>query len=412
MTLTPEPTGTVTPDRERIPMEIWVLFASAVCVAVGFGFIGPVLPRFAKSFDVSDFEATMVISAFALFRLVGAPVGGFAINRVGERRTWITGVAIVAVSSTACAWASSYEELVLYRALGGVGSAMFTVSSMQLLVRLAPAAIRGRVSSVYASSWLIGGITGPVIGGALASQLGMRIPFIVYGAMLSLALLLVVLLLSEERLRPVEVHGSKPPMPLSEALSDTAYRAALFAGFANGWATFGVRVALLPLLMVQVVGDDRAAWWTGVVLMVFAASNGLMLTQSGRIADTIGRKPPLIAGFLVMGVATALMGPFESLPALLVLSAVGGLGAGLCNPAQQAAVADIIGRDRSGGRVLPLFSMVADLGTILVPIGGLISDRYGYGPSFVAAGLLTVVAAGVWLTARETLPSRQVAATP
>jgi MFS family permease len=87
---------------------------------------------------------------------------------------------------------------------------------------------------------------------------------------------------------------------------------------------------------------------------------------------------------------------------------VGGIGTGLLNPAQQAAVADIIGTGRSGGKVLATFQMSADLGAIFGPIvAGLIIDRLvvgSYALAFVATGVLAMLAAATWLASRETLP--------
>ncbi|HQD69482.1 MAG TPA: MFS transporter, partial [Ornithinibacter sp.] len=68
----------VTPAAEdvRIPREIWVLIASAFVIALGFGLILPVLPQFAQSFGVGATASSIVVSAFAFFRLVFAPAGG------------------------------------------------------------------------------------------------------------------------------------------------------------------------------------------------------------------------------------------------------------------------------------------------------------------------------------------------
>ncbi len=64
------------PDKVKIPREIWVLIASAFVIALGFGLILPVLPQFAQSFGVGATASSIVVSAFAFFRLVFAPVGG------------------------------------------------------------------------------------------------------------------------------------------------------------------------------------------------------------------------------------------------------------------------------------------------------------------------------------------------
>ena len=80
-----------------------------------------------------------------------------------------------------------------------------------------------------------------------------------------------------------------------------------------------------------------------------------------------------------------------------------GIGSGLLGPAQQAAMADVIGNERSGGRVLAIFQMTADSGAIIGPVlAGLLADRLGYGWAFGVTGGVLVAAAAGWLLARET----------
>ena len=90
-------------------------------------------------------------------------------------------------------------------------------------------------------------------------------------------------------------------------------------------------------------------------------------------------------------------------------SVVAGMGAGVLNPAQQAAVADVIGSDRAGGKVLATFQMASDSGAILGPVVvGLVVDRLGYTTGFVVSGVMLMVATLPWIVARETHPSRNV----
>src|SRR5690625_6061798 len=165
--------------RPTMPREIWVLAGAALLIALGFGLVSPVLPQFARSFDVSVAAASFVVSAFALCRLLFAPAGGALIARLGERRIYLAGLLIVAASSVATALAQTYVQLLVFRGLGGIGSTMFTVSAMGLIVRLAPPTARGRASSTYATAFLLGNITGPVLGGLLG-EFGLRVPFVVY----------------------------------------------------------------------------------------------------------------------------------------------------------------------------------------------------------------------------------------
>lgn len=386
--------------RPPIPAEIKVLVASAFVIAIGFGLVSPVLPAYARSFDVGVAAASFVVSIFAFFRLVFAPAGGALVQRLGERWVYLTGLLVVAASSLATAFADSYVQLLVFRGLGGIGSTMFTVSAMALLVRLAPPTIRGRVSSAYASSFLIGGMLGPVLGGALAG-FGLRLPFIAYAAALVVAALVVGLRLTGAQLRPATTGPPAPPMRLSEALALPTYRACLASAFANGWCNFGVRVAVLPQFAVAVHDDT---WVAGVALAVAALGTAATLQVAGRIADTVGRRPLVLVGLAITAVGLGLLGLSHDLLVLFVLSAVSGVGAGLTNPGQQASVADIIGSERSGGTVLSTFQMAQDGGAILGPVLiGVVADQAGYGWAFGLTALVSLVAIGPWLLASETL---------
>lgn len=396
------------PTRTTIPREIWILVGAAFVIAIGYGIVSPVLPAYARSFDVGVAAASVIVSAFAFFRLVFAPAGGELVSRLGERPVYLAGLIVVAVSSFATAFAQSYVQLLVFRGLGGIGSTMFTISAMALLVRLAPPSARGRVSSAYGSAFLVGGMIGPVIGGLLAGW-GLRAPFIVYAVALLVAAAVVAIGLGGTRLQPAEDRATREVMTLAEAWHSPVYRAVLASGIANGWTSFGVRMAVLPLLATAVL--DRA-WVAGAALAIGAVGTAATLQFSGRMADRVGRRPLVIVGLVVMGTATALLGLAQH-PALSVgigltvlfgLSLLSGVGAGLVSPAQQAAVADVIGHERNGGKVLSTFQMAQDGGTIVGPILiGLVADRFGFGTAFLVTGLVCLLGVLPWLRAPEPL---------
>jgi MFS transporter, DHA1 family, multidrug resistance protein len=387
-------------DRQKLPRDIKVMLAAAFLIALGFGLVAPVLPQFATTFGVGNTEASVIVAIFAFMRLVFAPAGGALIGRLGERPFYVTGLLIVAASTAACAFAQDYWQLLLFRGLGGAGSVMFTVASMALVVRLAPPESRGRVSGAYASAFLIGNVCGPIVGGLLAG-FGLRVPFLAYAAALVVAAVVVQTQLSHQR-RGSGPQQDRADMPLAEALAAGTYRTALVSSFVNGWATFGVRMATVPLFAVAALGAGPEA--AGFALAVFAAGNAAALTFSGRLADTLGRKPMMVAGLLVAGASTAAIGFTTGLGWFLAASALAGVGSGLFGPAQQAAVADVIGNGRSGGKVLAVYQMTSDVGAIVGPVlAGVLADRLGYGWAFGVTGGIMVVAAGTWLATRESL---------
>lgn len=93
------------------------------------------------------------------------------------------GIIVVGLSTGACAFAANYWQLLIWRSLGGVGSTMFTVSAVARLIRLTPPALRGRSTSLWSTSFLLGGVTGPLVGGGLIG-ISLRTPFVVYAVAL------------------------------------------------------------------------------------------------------------------------------------------------------------------------------------------------------------------------------------
>ncbi|MEU1981956.1 MFS transporter [Nocardia sp. NPDC019395] len=396
--------------RAPLPSEIWVLIAAAFCISMGFGLVSPVLPQFALSFGVGVAAASAIVSAFAAMRLLFAPVSGRLVQLLGERRIYLVGLLIVAISTGASAFAQTYWQLMVLRSLGGVGSTMFTVSSMALVIRLSPPAERGRVTGLWSTCFLIGGLSGPLVGGALAG-FGLRAPFLIYAVALLIAVAVVYFNLRDSRITESESAADVTTVSFVQGLSRPEYRAALWSNFANGAAVFGVRMALVPLLVVEVLGQPSGM--AGVALTVFAAGNATVLFFSGRLSDTYGRRPLLISGALVCGVGTTGLGLAPNLTWLLVTSFVAGIGSGLFTPAQQAAVGDIIGSRARGGTMLAGFQMSQDLGTVLGPIVvGAIAQRLSYGAGLAVTGSLLAVAALAWFIVPEPMQRASLASDP
>ncbi len=388
---------------ERIPGDVWVLVAAAFVIALGYGLVAPVLPVFARGFDVSIAAATMVVSAFALMRLAFAPATAPLLRRLGERPVYLSGLLIVAVSTFACAFAQSYWQLLVLRSVGGVGSVMFTVSAMSLLIRISPPEIRGRVSGVYSSSFVLGNIIGPLVGGGLVG-LGLRVPFVVYAVALVIATVVVWLALRHSAMTAPTLDEATGP-GVREAWCDGAYRAILLTAVVFGWI-FAMRVSLLPLYFTDVLGQTPAM--AGFALAAYAAGDVLVMIPAGRSSDTVGRRPFLIGGMGILALATAALTFTDSVTVALLVTAAAGMGTGLVAPVIQASVADVLYGGR-GGSALSTYQMAQDGGVIAGPvIAGVVADRFGFGPAFALTAVLAAAVAMIWVFTRETRASAPI----
>lgn len=387
-------------DRIRatgLPRTAWVLAGAGLLVAVGFGVVIPVLTPFARTFDATTFQLGLVVSMFAAVRLATSPAAPAIGVRLGERNAITIGMLIVAASTVATALAPTLLWMIVARALGGVGSAMFTVSAINLLLATTPEGLRGRASGLYQGGFLLGSMAGPALGGLLGA-ISLRAPFWFYAAMLVVTAAFVATMLPA-RAPAVSSHRAEP-RPFREVVRDVRYQVACTLAFGQGWQSFGVRNALIPVFVTEALLLDTA--WTGIAFAIAAVAQTMLLGPAGTATDRLGRKPVMVAAGLVCGVATIAM-PYSTNIGWLVLAlCLFGIGAAAQGTAPTAAVADAT--DGRGGLPVAVFSMVTDVGSIVGPlVAGAIVDAYSFEAGFLVGGLILLAGAAHALFIPRTL---------
>lgn len=383
----------------EMPREIWVLAAVAFSVALGFGIVAPVIPIFAREFGVGQTAAGLVISAFAFMRLCFSPFGGALVNKFGERVIMATGIGIVAVSSLLTGLAQNYEQMLALRATGGVGSVMFSVSAQSLMLRSVPTRMRGQASSRFYGGFLLGGMTGPVFGGVLGG-ISLRLPFFLYAATLALAGTIAMVFLHRSEQSQATSAAPVPVTTLRTALKDKAYQAALTVNLGTGWALFGIRSSLVPLFVVEAL--HRGPLWVGLGLLVGSIVDVVLLQKTGKLADTIGRRPMLLGGTAVGAAGALLLAFAPHLPAYLIAMAILGAAASMLSVGPSAVVGDVVqGR---GGTVVSTFGMASDVGAVIGPLAaGALAEHVSYEAAFISTAAVLLLGFVMALRMPETV---------
>jgi MFS family permease len=384
-----------------MPRPVPVLAIIAFLVALGFGIVSPVLPLFARTFGVNTLAAGAVASSFALVRVASLPAAAKLARRFAERRVIVAGVLIVAVSSAVCAAATSYWQFLIARAAGGIGSAMFTIGATTLLFSVTPSERLGRASGLFNGGFVLGGMTGPVLGGILTGA-SLRTPFIVYAVGLGVAAVVAWTMLPVHGDTTATVATEDAEVPLRVAVRDRRYVAAVMSAFGQGWQSNGVRSLVVPLLVVETLA--KPASWSAWAFGAAAAAQALTLYGSGWITDRVGRRIALVVGSVVTGLlGLAFIHP-GSYTVLVVVLCLYGVGASLASTSAQASVGDAIGR--RGGPALAGYQMAGDIGQIAGPLaaGALLDAGATVAAVGIGAGFLLVAAAGAVTMPRKLAP--------
>ncbi len=373
----------------EFPREVGVLVFASFFVAVGFGIIAPTIPLFAKSFGVNNAQVGTIISAFALARFASGLISGKLVDKFGERLVYTVGIAFVALSSFAAALAQSYEQLLIFRSAGGLGSSMFSVAAGSIVLRAVRDDQRARAQSLYNGSFLVGMMAGPVIGGFLTA-ISLRAPLLVYAFLLVVASAAGGFLLRNSVLaaRPTE-KSVAVKTSIRDALAMKPYVIALIISFTTAWVLFGMSRSVLPLFMVEDM--KSSAGFIGVGFTISAVVQGLYLLKAGRLSDQRGRKFAAISGLIYLCISVFLLAITFHPWVFLLSMFIGAFGSAFLSTTPSAIVGDVL--KGKGGQVIALYQMSGDAGAMVAPVLlGFIADHFGFRATFaISAALVAAV---------------------
>jgi len=349
----------------------------------------PAIPVFAKSFGVNNAAIGLMVSAFAITRFCSGLISGTLVDRFGERAVFSTGIFMVSLFTFLAGISQSYEQLLIFRAAGGLGSSMFSVAASSVILRAVSDDQRGQAQSVYQGSFIVGGMAGPAIGGLL-SVISLRAPFFVYSILLFCSGLVALFFLKGDSIgRKAKNNSTEDATTIREALAMPAYRIALVLAFIGTWVFFGMRSSILPVFVTEELNSTTAVVGYGFALS--AIVQGAILLKAGRFSDQKGRRAASIIGANIVFVGVLILTFSINTWMFLLSMIVLGFGGAFLSITPASIVGDVIkGR---GGKVIAIFQMAGDAGMIFGPIIiGWISDVYSYRTAFAFSAAIFAIA--------------------
>jgi len=388
-----------------LPREIKILTIASFFVAVGFGIVLPAIPVFARTFGVNNTAVGLIVSTFAITRFASGLISGKLVDRFGERVVFSSGVGMVAFFVLLAGLSQSYGQLLFFRAAGGLGSSMFTVAAGSVIMRAVDDNHRARAFSIYNGSFLVGGISGPAIGGLL-SLISLRAPFFAYSITLTISGLIALFFLKGINLNRGEDGGEAAQRTsIAQALSLKPYRIALVISFIGNWVLFGVRSSILPIFVIETLRSTPAVVGYGFTLS--ALMQGLLLLRAGKISDTRGRKYAAVSGSLIALVGLIVLIFTNSIWMYFLSMAFIGLGGAFLAITPSSIVGDVI-RGKSG-QVIGLFQMAGDAGMMVGPIVlGWFADTFSYQAAFISTAVIFLVSVILSFRLPETRKSHTI----
>ncbi|ODR80636.1 MFS transporter [Haladaptatus sp. W1] len=393
---------------QQFALQLFVVFAVGLTIGSERTVV-PVLGR-----DVLGVESILVIGSFVVsFGVVKALLnlyGGKWAEEFGRRRVLIVGWLVALPIPFVLIYAPNWWWITGANVLLGVNQGLAWSMSVNAKIDLAGSDARGLAVGLDEAFGYGGVAVGSWVTGVIAAQYGLRPePFYVLLGVVVLATL-VSLFFVEETLpyARTETDGEDDEeLSFSEVVERATYGdRTLFAAAQAGHVEKFVDVLVWIAFPLYLSKSGLSVSQIGLVVGVYGGVWGVLQLGTGRLADEIGRRPPVIAGMFVAGLgvlATVLVSGFS---AWLVTAAVTGLGMALLYPNLITVVGDAAHPSwRATG--LGVYRMWRDAGyAVGAVVVGLLADVATIEAAFYATAGVMVASGVVVLTMmRETHPT-------
>src|SRR3982750_301205 len=166
------------PNGERLIVTVGVMMAVLLQV-LDTTIANVALPHMQASLSATQDTINWVLTSYIVSSAIALPISGWLADRVGRKRLLLISVVVFTVASVLCATATSLPEMVVFRALQGVGGAFIVPLAQATLFDINPRDKQAQAMALFGGGVMIGPILGPVLGGWLTDNYNWRWGFLV-----------------------------------------------------------------------------------------------------------------------------------------------------------------------------------------------------------------------------------------
>ncbi|GAA2675853.1 DHA2 family efflux MFS transporter permease subunit [Actinoplanes palleronii] len=200
-----------------------VVVLGAIMSILDVTVVSVALPTFQSTFGATYAEVAWTMTGYTLALATVIPLTGWAADRFGTKRLYMTALVLFTVGSVLCATADTIGQLVGYRVLQGLGGGMLMPLGMTIMTRAAGPERIGRLMAVLGIPMLLGPIGGPILGGWLIDVASWHWIFLINVPIGAIALVYAWFALEKDNPEPSESFDFLGMLMLSPGLASFLY---------------------------------------------------------------------------------------------------------------------------------------------------------------------------------------------
>ena len=273
-------------DRDTMVVAAVVLLGAVMSI-LDTTVVNVAIDHLAVAFNASLTTIQWVITGYTLALAAVIPVSGWAADRFGTKRIYMTSLVLFTLGSVAAGLSWSAESMIVFRVLQGIGGGLIMPTVMTIMTRKAGPHRMGRVMGVLGVPMLIAPIMGPILGGWLVADVSWRWIFFINVPIGVIAFILALIVLDRDQPQPAHRLDWLGMLLLSPGLAVFIYGLAESSSYGFGslrsWGPTAVGVLLIaawfvhswrtpePLIDVRTFVHTRAGY-AGTSFFLFAIS--------------------------------------------------------------------------------------------------------------------------------------------
>ncbi|BBX38220.1 arabinose efflux permease family protein [Mycolicibacterium mageritense DSM 44476 = CIP 104973] len=177
----------------RQPKAVWAVAFASVVAFMGIGLVDPILKPIADNLNASPSQVSLLFTSYMAVMGVAMLITGVVSSRIGPKRTLLLGLVVIIAGAGLAGMSDTVMEIVGWRALWGLGNALFIATALATIVNSAKGSVAQAII-LYEAALGLGIAVGPLVGGVLGS-ISWRGPFFGVSALMAFALVITAFLL-------------------------------------------------------------------------------------------------------------------------------------------------------------------------------------------------------------------------
>jgi predicted MFS family arabinose efflux permease len=375
----------------RQPKAVWAVAFASVVAFMGIGLVDPILKPIADNLDASPSQVSLLFTSYMAVMGVAMLITGVVASRIGPKRTLLLGLVVIIAGAGLAGMSDSVMEIVGWRALWGLGNALFIATALATIVSSA----RGSVAQaiiLYEAALGLGIAVGPLVGGVLGSM-SWRGPFFGVSALMVVALLVTAVLLPS-------TPRAERATTLADPFRALRHRGLLGVGITALLYNFG----FFTLLAFTPFPLDMGAHEIGLIFFGWGVALAFTsVVVAPRLQHRFGTVPTLLVNLLAMTTTLVVMAlGTDSKAVLAACVVVSGLFIGINNTLITETVMKAAPVER--GVASAAYSFVRFSGAAVAPwLAGVLGERISVHLPFWVGAAAVLLAAGVLAMTRRHL---------